>query len=456
MTKKQTTKEEPLREDSGCVVGGGADQSEYNPTSNIVKKASSSSSSSNRKTSNKKNKEQNEDYDETDEALTFFYKPHTLLVLGIAIIFVIYFAFTNEQSTRGSVKSGLLGVCATFLLFSMVQMRDGLFVRPHPAFWRVIMGMGVIYLCALVFLLFQSADDARLIMKHIDPKLGLPLPERSYADDCQLYTPEDPTSNFRNLMNTINDEFIWAHFFGWWGKTLLLRDSILCWVLSLTFEVLELSLAHLLPNFHECWWDHVILDILVCNALGILMGVLTIKYLKMKEYNWTGAEKKAEKRSIVFRALKQFTPIYYDEYQWDILSSWKRFLSVVVLVIMISVIELNAFFLKTLLWIPPPHPINIWRLFLWCFIGTPGIREYYQFAADRSVKKLGTMAWICVASLIAEVLLCIKYGGAEFWQIPTPPFVKYPWIIGTTLFTLSSFYYFAIHKRRQTTKSKTN
>ena len=42
-----------------------------------------------------------------------------------------------------------------FLLFSMLQMRDGLFVRPHKAFWRVIMGLAVIYLVLLVFLLFQ-------------------------------------------------------------------------------------------------------------------------------------------------------------------------------------------------------------------------------------------------------------------------------------------------------------
>ena len=37
--------------------------------------------------------------------------------------------------------------------------------RPHPAVWRVIHGMVVIYLLVLVFLLFQNVDDARQMMR---------------------------------------------------------------------------------------------------------------------------------------------------------------------------------------------------------------------------------------------------------------------------------------------------
>lgn len=28
--------------------------------------------------------------------------------------------------------------------------------------------------------------------------------------------------------------------------------------MSIGFELLEYSLQHQLPNFNECWWDHVI------------------------------------------------------------------------------------------------------------------------------------------------------------------------------------------------------
>ena len=40
-------------------------------------------------------------------------------------------------------------------------------------------------------------------------------------------------------------------------QTLILRDWWLCTVLSVMFEVLEYTLEHQLPNFSECWWDHV-------------------------------------------------------------------------------------------------------------------------------------------------------------------------------------------------------
>ena len=44
---------------------------------------------------------------------------------------------------------------------------------------------------------------------------------------------------------------------GWFAKALLLRDTYLCVFLSILFEIWELSLQHQLPNFAECWWDHV-------------------------------------------------------------------------------------------------------------------------------------------------------------------------------------------------------
>jgi phosphatidylserine synthase 2 len=85
----------------------------------------------------------------------------------------------------------------------MIQFRDGPFIRPHPAFWRVVLGsvlfnprnvshsceytgVNLLYELALVFLLFQDLNSARTMMTYIDPNLGVPLPEKSYAEDCTL------------------------------------------------------------------------------------------------------------------------------------------------------------------------------------------------------------------------------------------------------------------------------
>lgn len=44
---------------------------------------------------------------------------------------------------------------------------------------------------------------------------------------------------------------------GWVFKMFLFRDVYVCWFLSIWFELLEYSFQHILPNFAECWWDHV-------------------------------------------------------------------------------------------------------------------------------------------------------------------------------------------------------
>src|SRR6202012_1719879 len=69
----------------------------------------------------------------------------------------------------------------------------------------------------------QSAIDARLLLRHIDPKLGVELEEKSYGGNCYLYDPEVPDDPFHNIWDKC-DLGVPTHFFGWWLKTLILRD----------------------------------------------------------------------------------------------------------------------------------------------------------------------------------------------------------------------------------------
>jgi hypothetical protein len=38
------------------------------------------------------------------------------------------------------------------------------------------------------------------------------------------------------------------------------------------YDILQLTFRHMLPNFNECWWDIIILDILICNWFGETFG----------------------------------------------------------------------------------------------------------------------------------------------------------------------------------------
>ena len=39
----------------------------------------------------------------------------------------------------------------------------------------------------------------------VDHNLGKPLPERQYAEDCRIYTPENPNSSFYNIKVKLYD-----------------------------------------------------------------------------------------------------------------------------------------------------------------------------------------------------------------------------------------------------------
>ena len=67
-------------------------------------------------------------------------------------------------------------------------------VRPHPIFWRVLMGAFCLYGMYMTYLLLLDVDEARQALKYFDSGLGEQLAEVSYADDCRLYTPENPDS----------------------------------------------------------------------------------------------------------------------------------------------------------------------------------------------------------------------------------------------------------------------
>jgi phosphatidylserine synthase 2 len=89
------------------------------------------------------------------------------------------------------------------------------------------------------------------------PYLGKPLEEKGYAEDCRVFTPENPVSNYANISEAVFDVHFIAHLGGWWFKMMIIRDTKIAWIISASFELIEISFRHWLPNFWECWWDHV-------------------------------------------------------------------------------------------------------------------------------------------------------------------------------------------------------
>ncbi|XP_076956055.1 CDP-diacylglycerol--serine O-phosphatidyltransferase 1-like isoform X1 [Bidens hawaiensis] len=380
--------------------------------------------------------------DEFDPWTAWAYKPRTITLLFIGACFLIWAsgALDPEGSSSAdivaSVKRGIWAMIAVFLTYCLLQAPSTLLIRPHPAIWRLVHGMAVIYLVALTFLLFQTCDNARQFMKYLHPDLGVELPERSYGVDCRLYVPENPTSRFINVYETLFDEFVPAHIFGWWGKAIMIRNQPLLWVLSIGFELMELTFRHMLPNFNECWWDSIVLDILICNWFGIWAGMHTVRYFDGKTYEWVGISRQPNILGKVKRTLSQFTPAHWDKDEWNpLLGPW-RFIQVFSLCIVFLTVELNTFFLKFCLWVPPRNPIIVYRLVLWWLIAIPTIREYNSYLQDRKpVKKVGAFCWLSLAICIIELFICIKFGHGLF-PTPMPRWLVIMWTSAGVIFLM--------------------
>lgn len=93
------------------------------------------------------------------------------------------------------------------------------------------------------------------MLEFVDPALvGASGRLKEYATDCRLYTPGHPGGSFALFTEALtSDIFMLAHFLGWVGKALMLRDWTLCWILCILWELVEYSFQHMMGNFYECW-----------------------------------------------------------------------------------------------------------------------------------------------------------------------------------------------------------
>ena len=163
---------------------------------------------------------------------------------------------------------------------------------------------------------------------------------------------------------------------------------------------------------------------LICNGLGIHVGHLLCNYLEMKEYNWRGFMRIPSWSGRLHRAMLQFTPHTWQKVRWEKTKNLRMFFFLQLLVALFHLEEMNAFFLKHLLWIPPPCPLNVIRLGIWGFVGVPALRQVYTFMTDPTCKRIGTQTFLVIVLLITELLIIIKMSPGEFEGKRMEPGVK--------------------------------
>jgi phosphatidylserine synthase 2 len=241
-------------------------------------------------------------------------------------------------------------------------------------------------------------------------------------------TPLSPfRASFHALQHALFDEFVIAHVVGWAFKACMLRDVWISMAVSVLFELMEYTFVFIQPNFMECWWDHWILDFLICNTGGIIVGHAVMRYLDSREYNWAGIADTPTVGGKVSRALAQFTPYSWTPFDWQVSANFKRFCYVTIMVVATLVIELDAFFLKDILWVPPRSPLNVYRLLVWWAVGMVALRDFYAFVTDSSVKRLGATCWVVLAMWLMELIVVVKFSPELNKGQAIPPAVVAAW-----------------------------
>ena len=389
----------------------------------------------------------------------FVRAPHTLtgLLFGALALAVATNAFARDESfdgtSRESARAGATGAFAAYAAYSALQGPETHMTRPHVSVWKVVHGLFAMYLLSLVFLLYQSPKGAQETLKFFWDDLGVPLGTKTYGADCRIYVPGHRSGPFGIVRETLLDEFAIAHFLGWVGKAICIRDWGLLWAYSVAFELCELTFEHWQPNFNECWWDMWVWDVMICNALGIVTGMWIVKFLRGRMYDWSGkapsrAEEEFSNASLV-GALKgfvgAFTPESIEQYTWRPTGSPARFLKCAFVVFAGCVFDLNLFFMKYVLHVPHTHNAVMIRLGLWFLMSNIAIREYYVFIEepDANKAKMGSNAWLALAVLVVEVLVVVKNGRGKFTK-PWPRHVLFAWFVAISA---TSMYLLAWQRR---------
>lgn len=266
--------------------------------------------------------------------------------------------------------------------------------------------MNVFALC------FFSSKNLQYILHIIyDERLGQPLVQKDYAADCRLITPEHPTSWMGNLTDHI-DIFVLSHFLGWMFKALIFRNTVMTWLMSVGFEVLELSFEVYLPNFKECWWDHFLLDIFGCNLIGMMIGFYLINKFKMRKIHWFMEPSEKTKNMSLWQKFKySFTSRaeYIKNDRWHWLSDMWTFNGVLFFCFTNYSIDLSYFFVKSQIHIPPPHWLFAIRIWILAFYSILSVNDYYDYIAERRGNAMSLPVFLTYFILICEWMLFYKH-----------------------------------------------
>jgi len=91
-------------------------------------------------------------------------------------------------------------------------------------------------------------------------------------------------------------------------------------------------------------------------------------------------------------------------------------------------IDLNNFFMKTVLQVPQNHELLKFRLLIWCPLVLAASEELYEYLTNRYSKRVRAHMWVTLALIAAETGISVR-NYEVYANKPFPLFVKVMWSI---------------------------
>lgn len=376
--------------------------------------------------------------------LEFEEKPRSFILGGVALCTIMGISFYADDYTpfhRRSIQRKLkdlseedlgfymkmvgTGLVVGNMIYCILMSRDSKFThRPHPAFWRGIHGGALSYFYLLVLLAILPVDTGRDVIRLVSPKHEGANTTTPATETPAAQASGDTLGNWHlaceispaTLKRQVTSLWFIAHIIGWWAKMCVIRDFSLCLAYSVMFECMELTFQNLIPEFQECWWDSVILDVLGANMLGLYLGWVTIRYLNCRVYHWKSFATIRGVRQKTVRVLQQFLPYAWSEYRWNTKCTTRQYVAQHMGWIVGMAVELNSFFLMNGLDIKPSHPSMCLRQVMLALLCVPAMAEYYEATRISSSPsnvhhqlRFGQNLWLFVMIACLEGFVCLKY-----------------------------------------------
>lgn len=248
------------------------------------------------------------------------------------------------------------------------------------------------------------------------------------------------------------DVFIAAHLLGWFFRAVMFRNNLLVWTLSLLFEVYELTFRHWLPNFYECWWDHLLLDVFGCNMLGIFLGDWVLKKLGAEKFHWFFKPTEESERMPYLRrfwfSLTQVRP-FVEKMEWHFLASLKNYLIILWVIGITSLADLSNFFNKKMLGIPPNHWILAIRIWIAAFFSILATSDFYRYSRQpEGQRKASLSIYVAHFLLIGEWTIFYRNFEGKYFEAATPFHVLAFWAVVCVLLVVFGVYAWANSRRK--------